>query len=325
MDEVDIGLFDYDRHNTLYFFAMNADEEIYLRYGGRDPQSPDTYLSLESIELALKQGLELHQRRQRGEWKPSARPQPLFPRNLPLLTENTFAKNRCVECHLIGDYQNLQREQEGKLDKLLHMFRSPDLKTIGIHLDIPKGLVVKEARDAALAAGMKPGDRIAAINGTTVWTFGDLQYNYDQVERSAKSLALAVERDGAPVNLTLALPDRWWWTDIRFRQSSVDPKVYFESRPLTEAEKRQRGLNPAGFASEVKHVDMFAQVMKSHDLHAGDVVFAVDGAEADPIANTAELFIKLRKTSGADVQLGVLREGKRIQMPLKTFKMSFRK
>ena len=55
MDKVDIGLFDYDRNNTLYFFMLNADEQIYMRYGGRDSQSPDTYLNLSSLELAAKQ------------------------------------------------------------------------------------------------------------------------------------------------------------------------------------------------------------------------------------------------------------------------------
>ena len=39
MDGINIGLFDYDRYNTLYFFALNADEQIYLRYGGRDERS----------------------------------------------------------------------------------------------------------------------------------------------------------------------------------------------------------------------------------------------------------------------------------------------
>ena len=64
MDNVDIGLFDYDRNNTLYFFMLNADEQIYMRYGGRDSQSPDTYLHLSSLELAAKQGLELHRQYQ---------------------------------------------------------------------------------------------------------------------------------------------------------------------------------------------------------------------------------------------------------------------
>ena len=53
MNGIDIGLFDYDRYNTLYFFILNADEHIYMRYGGRDQRSPTTYLDLESLELAL--------------------------------------------------------------------------------------------------------------------------------------------------------------------------------------------------------------------------------------------------------------------------------
>src|SRR6266540_6756153 len=66
MDDVDIALFERDWNNTLYFFIMNADEQIYMRYGGRDSKSPDTYLNLESLELAAKKGLELHRQYQQG-------------------------------------------------------------------------------------------------------------------------------------------------------------------------------------------------------------------------------------------------------------------
>ncbi len=104
---------------------------------------------------------------------------------MPLLVERTFAQRQCVECHLIGDFQNIQRERDGVLDKLTHLYRSPDIKTIGISLDVPKGLVVKEATGAVAAAGMKAGDRIAAWNGVPVWTFGDVQYRYDKVDRRA--------------------------------------------------------------------------------------------------------------------------------------------
>jgi hypothetical protein len=325
MDDVDIGLFDYDRFNTLYFFILNADEQIYLRYGGRDGASQDTFLSLDSLELALKKGLELHQQYLKGELAPSPRPKPMSPRDFPLLVERTYAKNNCVECHLIGDFQNVHREMDGTLDKITHMYRSPDLRTIGIFLDIPKGLVVKETKAQAAEAGMKPGDRIAALNGATVWTFGDLQYAYDKVNRRAQKVEFTVDRGGASIPLTVSLPQRWWWTDIRFRQLSVDPRTYFDSRPLTDSEKRDNGLDTDGFASMVTHVDNFAQMMKSHDLHVGDIIYAVDGARRDPDANTAELYIKLRKTAGDSVTLGVLRDGKRLAMPLKTYRMSFRK
>src|SRR5579872_6105253 len=196
MDDVDVGLFDRDWNTTLYFFMLNADEQIYMRYGGRDSASPDTYLNLESLELALKQGLELHRQYEAGELKRTERPQPMYPREMPLLVKRTFAQHACVECHLIGDYQNLQREQSGVLDKVTHLYRSPDIKTLGIYLDVPKGLVVHEARDAVKAAGMQPGDRIAALNGTAVWTFGDLQYRYDKVDRKAERIEIAVDRNG---------------------------------------------------------------------------------------------------------------------------------
>ena len=33
---IDVGLYDFDRHNTIYFFIVSPDEQVYLRYGGRD-------------------------------------------------------------------------------------------------------------------------------------------------------------------------------------------------------------------------------------------------------------------------------------------------
>jgi len=325
MDKVDIGLFDYDRYNTLYFFILNEDEQIYMRYGGRDNASQDSYLSLDSLEQALKKGLELHELYLTGKLAKLARPKEFFAREMPLLVERTFARNACVECHLIGDFDLVQREEAGTLDKVKQMFRSPDIKTIGIHLDVPKGLVVKEVQGPAQAAGMKAGDRIAAIDGNTVWTFADLQYAYDKTPRSAEKVNITVAREGKPVELPVALPVRWWWTDIRYRQLTVDPRMYFESLPLADAEKKKYDLPLDGFASQVKHVDSFAQMMKSHDLRAGDIIAGVDGVQRDELANTPELYIRLRKTAGADVTLDVIREGKRFQMPLKTFRMSFRK
>jgi hypothetical protein len=325
MDDVNIGLFDRDWNNAIYFFVLNSDEQIYMRYGGRESESPDTYNSLDSMRIALEQGLELHRKYLRGELPKQEQPKPMYPRQMPLLVERTFARGQCVECHLIGDFQNIQRERDGVLDKLVHLYRSPDIKTIGIQLDVPKGLVVKEATGAVAAAGMKAGDRIAAWNGVPVWTFGDVQYRYDKVDRAAKSVTITVDRDGKPVDLLVTLPRRWWWTDLRFRQSSVDPRVDFEDRPLSAEEKQKLGLNPDGFASRVKHVSEFAKVMKTHDLRVGDVIVAVNGVERDDFADTAELFLKLHTRAGEPAKLDVIRDGRRIAMPIQTHILSFRK
>ncbi len=325
MDDVDIALFERDWNTTIYFFALNADEQIYWRYGGRDAKSPDTYLNLSSLELALVRGLDLHDQYLAGKLAREVRPQSKYPRDIPLLIERTYARYACVECHLIGDFQNLQREREGKLDKPAHLYRSPDIGALGIRLDVPLGLAVKEVSGAAEAAGMKPGDIISSIRGIQIWTFGDLQYRLDQVPRSAQLLQVGILRNGTAVSLSLSLPPRWWLTDLTFRQSSVEPKVHFESAPLASEEKSRLGLATDGFASRVTQVDMFAELTKSHQLKVGDIIFSVNGTEKDDIADTPELFIRLHKNPGESVTLGVIREGRRIQMSLKTYRVNFRK
>ncbi len=321
MDTIDIGLFEHDRNNTIYFYILNADEQIYMRYGGRDNASPDTYLNIESLTLAAAKGLELH-----ANPPPApARPKPDFPKNYPMLVERTFERNQCVECHLIGDYQNLHRQKDGTLDKLVHLFRSPDLKTVGILLDVPKGLVLKEATGAAAAAGMQAGDRLAKWEGTTVWTFADVQHRFGETPRTAKEAKLTVERGGKMVELTMTLPPRWWWAETKFRQSSVEPRFYFDDRPLTADDKKAMGLPADGFASMVKYVSSIARTMELHALQEGDVISAIDGKRVDPDAHTATLFLILRKLPGESAMLEVLRGGQKIEMPLKTIQMSFRK
>jgi hypothetical protein len=325
MDRIDIGLFDFDRHNAIYYFILNSDEQIYMRYGGRDSKSATSYLNLQSLELALEQGLVLHQQYLDGELPKPPRAKPLFPRDIPLLVKNTFKRNSCVECHLIADYQALQLEQDGKLDKLSQMYRSPEIGRLGISLDVPKGLVVKESKQAAEESGIRAGDRIAAINGTTVWTFGDWQYHYAKVPRDAASIVISIERNGEVMDLTVLLPDRWWYTDLDYRNWSIDPLVYFKSRPLSEDEKRSLHLKPAGFASRVTFIHPAVKLLKRHELRVGDIVYAVDDVEHDELADTCVLHIKLRKTAGDTVMLKVIRDGKTLRMSLKTERQSFRK
>jgi S1-C subfamily serine protease len=68
-----------------------------------------------------------------------------------------------------------------------------------------------------------------------------------------------------------------------------------------------------------------AKVRETHDLHVGDVIVSVNGVEHDEWANTAELFLKLHTKAGDSAKLEVIREGKRITMPIQSYVLSFRK
>ena len=325
MKGIDIALFDFDRHNAIYFFVLDADQHIYLRYGGRDADSADTYLDLDSFELALQKGLELHAANRDDDAAAAPSHQPVYPRDIPSLQRDVISRNRCVECHLIGDYQNQEREASGQLDKLRWMYRSPDIKRLGLQLDVPKGLVVGNASGAAAAAGVRAGDRVVALGDQPAHTFGDLQFHYDRTPRDATTVALTVERDGRPLPLTIELPPQWWRTDLGYRHWTVEPVVYFESEPLTTSEKRQLGLPANGFASRVTKVDLAATLRGAHAHEVGDVIAAVDGIATDDVADSAELFVKLRRRAGDEVTLDVHRNGARRDMKLTTGRQSFRK
>ncbi len=325
MTGIDIGLFDYDRHNAIYFFLLNGNEDIYLRYGGRDKVAGDTYLHLDSFTRALESGLELHKAHQAGEWTPPEKPAPRYPKDVPMLRENTIERGRCVECHLIADFTLQQKELDGTLDTRRDLFPAPDIKKLGIELDVPTGLGVKTVTGPAKAAGMAPGDRIIALEGAAVYTFGDFQYRYADVDRDAESLSITVARGDATEGLTIGLPKQWWRTDTFYRFWTVEPQLYFFARPLSAEEKRALDLPVNGFASEVDEVDPGAKPLRLHTLQVGDIITAVNGVSEDPICDNAEFYIILNTPAGGDYTMTVLRDGERLEMTARSYRQYFRK
>ena len=325
MTGIDVGLYDFDPHASIFFFIVSPDEKIYLRYGGRDAVAADSYLDLASLELALERGLEQHARWRAGKLPERPRPAPLFPRDIDALQKTEMRGRRsCVECHHIGDYQAAEMEAAGKLDKPQIMFRSPDIRTIGIHLDVPQGLTVEQASGAAAEAGLSPGDRIVALNERAVLTFGDFLYAYDALDRASTGLRLRVDRGGAHVDLRVSLPPLWWVYDIGFRRWSIDPMTYFDSEPLSTERKSELDLPADGLACEVTSVSRRARALELHTLEPGDVIYSVAGSQAGPQGESCELFIKLNVRSGSAVSLGVVRDGDRIDMRMSTHRQYYR-
>lgn len=325
MNGINIGLYDYDRHNAVYYFIVNADEQIYLRYGGRDEVAADSYLNILSFQKALEHGLKLHEKHILGDLPAPPKPKTFRPEDINVINEEVTQLRRCVECHLIADYTTQQHLEDGTLDPIKDFFVSPDIKTIGIHLDVPKGLVVKRADGAVREAGMLPGDTITAINNTPVYTFGDLQYHYDKTDRQASSITLEIDRQGAPHALDVDLPKEWWWTDTYFRYWSLEPVVFFWSEPLTTAEKSLLELPEDGFASRVTDVDPASKVYMLHSLKEGDIIYEIDGEQSDPDTVYVERHIQLRKRVEDKIHLRYLRDGQEHEMVITSHRQNYRK
>jgi hypothetical protein len=152
-----------------------------------------------------------------------------------------------------------------------------------------------------------------------------MQYQYNKVARDATETHWSVERGGEKVDLTIKLPPRFWLTNLVFRHWTIEPRPYFRSEELSAEEKTKLGLPEKGFASRVFYVDEVADLLGSHQLKVGDIVAGVNGVREDEIANTAELFIRLRTKSGESSMLDVIRDGRHMEMKLTTGRMGFRK
>ena len=326
MDGIDVALFDHDKHNALYYYVINADEGIYLRYGGRDEDSPESYLDLESLQKALGQGLDLHDQWRQGEWQDTrVRPEPRIPKDNPVLFEEVTERRRCVECHLIADYDMQFKREIGTLNPIKDLFQSPDIKYLGISLDIPKGLVVESVDGAVERAGMQPGDDIVAINGNRAYTYADLQYFYDKTDRKAETVTFEVSRNGEAHTLDVTLPREWWFTDLYFRYWTVEPVVYFWSEPLSPQEKAELDLPEDGFASRIVEVDPAAQVYNLHSLEVDDIIISIDGEYTDPDTRYAERHVQLRKEADMGMDFIILREGERKELRVFSHMQNFRK
>lgn len=325
MEGVDISHWNFDFHNSLGYFITNADEYIYARYGGRDARAAESYLSLDSLQIALEAGLLQHELYQQGKLPERTRSEPFYPRDIPQLNQYVVKQRNCVECHHIADYRAQQLELEGKLDKLRTMFPFPDIRNIGIELDVPKGLVVDQATEAVAEAGLQPGDRITGINGVPVITFADLQYEYDKIPRESRHFELEIDRGGSRHVLSVDLPALWWKYDVGFRYWSIDPLIYFDAEPIPADEKQELGLPAESFASRVSEIDPIAPQLGLHQLEVGDVIVGVNGVASDPTLPDARLYLRLNVTPGEPAQLTVLRDGQRSEMKIKTKRQFYRK
>jgi len=329
MTGADIAHYDRDWHNSLYYFIINADEDIYLRYGGRDEKAADTYLDYDSLALALEIGLEEHRKHLADERPKDAddpRPPRLTPEDHKLVQMEVIEKGRCTECHLVGDFSMQEKELAGLLDPITDLYRSPDIKALGLHLDVPKGLVLASVDGPAAEAGIQAGDKITAFNGKRVLTFGDLQHQYDKApRRTTKQVALTVERRGEAVEATVQLPFEWWRTGLEFRHWNMQPQLFFKSEPLTAEEKEARRLPADGFASRVTEIDLEAAFNDYHSLEIDDIVVAVNKVKTDPMTTRLADHIALHYPAESEIPLTVLRGEETEEVPLKTQRLNFRK
>lgn len=318
LTNVDIGLFDFDPDVTIYCFVLNADEQLYLRYGGRNDTSPDAYLNEKSLHAALEKGLQLHAQWQSGELKLSARPGARKPADYPSIKTEVLDKKQCVHCHHIGSGKTRLAQSKGTLDKLKDFWVYPDAEKLGLELDPNTGVTVAKLKGVAKEAGFKARDEIVKVGGKPVFTWGDLQQRLHEVAPEATTVKLTVKRKDArkdtEVELEVKLAEWWRVTGIERRSivHSSEPFPEFWGRELSEDERRKYGVKPGEFGAEVSKFWVKSNAQKA-GLQVGDIVYEVDGIRSAPYTGHPALWIRINRKVGDSIKVKVLRGDKNIE------------
>jgi serine protease Do len=315
MTNVDIGLFEFDPDSTLYCFLINAEEQIYMRYGGRDDSDAEKFLNLESLEIALEKGLALHKQYLGGTLPKAERPAAKAPADYPEVKNGPIAKKQCVHCHQLGAGKTKLLQSQGKLDRMKDLWVYPEVKRVGFELDPAKGLVVSDVDGAAKDAGLKKKDEIVRLEGKTVHTYGDLQEALDKHPADSKTLKLAVKRKDGEVDVEIAL-DKWWRvTDISRRSvlHAAEPFPEFWNKPLDEATRAKVGLKDGEFGGEVTKFWVKTNAQAA-GLQVGDIVYGVDDVTTSEYTSNPVVWIKLNKNAGDQITLKVWRGGKKLDV-----------
>ncbi|MCF6227496.1 MAG: PDZ domain-containing protein [Planctomycetes bacterium] len=300
---------------------MNSNEDIYMRYGGRDDSGMDHLNNVKSLVLALKKGREIHKQDVASSWKAETRAMAFFPRDYQSIRNKTINKKECVHCHQIGSAKTELAQKQGKLDKKVDPWVYPDIRNFGVELDHNKLLDVKKTNGDAKKAGLKKGDKIAKLAGHTVYTYADLQQRLHEMAFDSKELKLTVMRKKEEVEIVIPLDDNWRVTGINRRGSThaIEPFPGFWSQELASSEKRKMGFKPEKMVARVGKfwVPNNPQPAFKAGLRKDDIIVAVNGVDECAYTNHPGVYIRLNFKAGDQIELTYIRGGKKLKLKYK--------
>ena len=309
----DLNVFDYDYDLNFMAFFLNADEHIYGRYGGRDAKSAEARLSLAGLRYALSAALDAHRRRPRAA--PPPKQKPLRVEDYP--AARRLKPGQCIHCHQVYEFRREQQKAEGKWNRE-EIWRYPLPENVGLVLDVDQGDRVRAVAkgSAAERAGLRAGDLLRTLNGRTVASLADAQYALHRAPVKGE-IPVTWRRDGKERTGTLHLAAGWRRTNITWRPSLLDllPATSLYGTDLSAAEKKALGLGARRLA--FRQDRPIPKDLAAIGLREMDVVIGLDGRVLNMTVAEFLAYVRRNYLVGDRVSLNVLRQGKRVDLPLR--------
>jgi serine protease Do len=318
MRGVNLNVFTFDYDLTWAGFFMNADQHVYGRLGGRSAASPDEFLTLKGLKYAMREALEAHGAH-KGE-----------PRVVPVRTVEQYpaAKrlkpNACIHCHQVWDFRREEMQVKGTW-KREHIWVYPLPENIGLKVDREQGNRVRSIVPEAFAdrAGVRVGDVLTQVNGQRVASFADIQHALHEAPLQGK-ITVTWTRDGQGKKAELDLPPGWRETDISWRESmwGLQPSASVYGKDLTAKEKKALGLPETALA--FRQGDFVPPPAQKAGIRARDIILGIDNKTFDGM-NMLQFnaWVRLNKQVGDRITFQVVRNGKRMDIPMTLARKDF--
>ena len=310
IDDADIHLYEFDFDLTMMIFFVSPDEEIYGRFGGRAGQDPDGRQSLAGLRYAMAAALKTHESDD-PLLAPRVSEKVQRVRDLPGLR-----RGGCVHCHQVKetlDAQSKRNKQWTRYD--IWSYPPPD--NLGLVLEVDRGDVVEKItpNSPAADAGLQVGDVIESIRGLPVNSFGDAQYALHGAPATGE-IDITWQRGDERMQGKLALDKDWRRNDISWRRSMewTVPSARVFGRNLNEAERKEHGLSPAQLAFWQSYP--VSKAAADAGVREQDIILGFDGKQLEMTPYGFLAYVRQNYLSGDKVKIDVLRDGRRLQLPM---------
>jgi predicted metalloprotease with PDZ domain len=311
---VDLRLFEFDYDLTWAALFLHADGTVYGRYGSRDAQSAEGRISLAGLRHAMQAALAAHRRHRAGRAVDEGK-RPLLAEEYPE-AKPVLIRGGCIHCHQVHEFRRAELQAAGRWQRD-RAWVYPLPENVGLTLEVDRGNHVRAVARGSPAerAGLRPGDVLQALGGQRQASIADVQYSLNQAPGRG-TVPVSWLRGPRPMSASLRLKPGWRKTDITWRPSLLElvPDLPVSGRDLAANEKKALGLAAGKLA--FREGRAIHSQLRAAGVRDSDIIVGADGQFPEMTRQQFREYIHRNYLVGDRINLHLVRDGKRLKVPL---------
>jgi serine protease Do len=314
MRGVNLNVFEFDYDLTWAAFFLTPNETVYGRFGGRDANSPDKFLTLAGLKHSMRAALDLHANRTK-ETPGSQNPKRTVEQ---YAGAKGLKQGTCIHCHQVFNFARDELRSQTKWTKgAIWTMLPPEPARLGFVLDPERGnhLLAVPKNSPAAKIGLQAKDVLRRVCGLHTASFADVQHALWKRETS-KKLKVEFERDGKDLCVEIDPPPGWRESDISWRPFmwGLEPSASVYGKDLSAAEKKKYNIPEKALAFYMG--DYVPEPARQAGIRKGDIILGIDDKKLEMTMLQFNAWIRLNYTVGQEVTYNIIRKGKRMNIPM---------